>query len=472
MSLLDESASSYFILRKMTVTGEGNNMKNQDRKAYGLSTAIALIVGVVIGSGIYFKVDDILTFAGGSVALGMLIIALGSFSIVFGALSLSELATRNDGDGGIFSYYATYLHPGLAASLGLFAAYVYLPALNAVVVWVAARFTLGANSTLENQILLSVLYFVLLAAMNIYSRVLAGRFQSLSTILKIIPLLAIALVGLFWGKAVPEIPQGMTAIEPRNVGWGWLSGLMPLYFAYDGWTVVASIAPELKDPRKNLSKAFIVGPLVILSLYLIFFYGLSKILGPTYIMTTGNDAVIHATEMIYGKSISNLLLIIIIIAVLGVANGLTLSNMRLPQAFAARGWIKNQAFAEVDRRYQMSVPASYSTAIMTILWLGVHYLATKFNLLPGSDISEVAIVFNNMSFILLYMAVLGLYRKGEITNKLTGLFSPIFATLSIIVLFIGSLLTNFVMAASFMIFCLLFCIASYAFYRKFNPKDA
>ncbi|MGT2828799.1 APC family permease [Streptococcus hillyeri] len=441
-------------------------MKNQDRQVYGLSTAIALIVGVVIGSGIYFKVDDILSYAGGNVGLGMLIIVLGSFSIVFGALSLSELATRNDDEGGIFSYYMTYLHPGLAASLGLFSAYVYLPALNAVVAWVAASFTLGSGSKLEYQILLAAVYLILLALMNLFSRILAGRFQSLSTVLKIIPLLAIALVGLSWGKAVPEIPQGLTPIEPREVGLGWLSGLMPLYFAYDGWTVVASIAPELKNPKKNLAKAFIIGPLVILTLYLVFFYGLSRILGPSFIMTTGNDAVLHATKMIYGETISKLLLVIIIIAVLGVSNGLMLSNMRLPQAFAARGWIKNKQFAKVDRRYQLSISASLSTVAVTLLWLGIHYLATKYHLLPGSDISEVAIVFNNMSFILLYVAVIGLYRKGEITNKLTGLFSPIFAILSIIALFVGSLLTNFVMATSFMLFCLLFCLGSFALYRK------
>lgn len=444
-------------------------MKNQDRKVYGLPTAIALIVGVVIGSGIYFKVDDILAYAGGNVGLGMLIIVLGSFSIVFGALSLSELATRNSDEGGIFSYYMTYLHPGLAASLGLFSAYVYLPALNAVVAWVAASFTLGSSSKLEYQILLAAVYLILLALMNLFSRILAGRFQSLSTVLKIIPLLAIALVGLSWGKAVPGIPQGLTPIEPREVGLGWLSGLMPLYFAYDGWTVVASIAPELKNSKKNLARAFIIGPIVILVMYLVFFYGLSRILGPTFIMTTGNDAVLYATEMIYGKTISQLLLVIIIIAVLGVSNGLTLSNMRLPQAFAARGWIRNKSFEKVDRRYQLSVSASVSTTVTTLFWLGIHYLTTKYHLLPGSDISEVAIVFNNVSFILLYFAVFRLYCKGEVTNKLTGLISPVLASLSILVLFIGSLLTNFMMSISFMLFCLLFCLASFAIYQK-NTK--
>ena len=102
-------------------------------KSYGLMTTIAMIVGVVIGSGIYFKVDDILNYAGGSIGLGMLIIALGSFAIVFGSLSISELAVRHSEAGGIFYYYAHYIHPGLATALGLFTSYVYMPTVIAVI---------------------------------------------------------------------------------------------------------------------------------------------------------------------------------------------------------------------------------------------------------------------------------------------------------------------------------------------------
>ena len=317
-------------------------------KSYGLMTTIAMIVGVVIGSGIYFKVDDILNYAGGNVALGMLIIVLGSFAIVFGSLSLSELAIRHSEAGGIFYYFAHYIHPGLAASLGLFTAYVYLPTVIAVVTWVAAIFTLGSQSSLEAQVLLAVLYLLVLTVLNIFSKWLAGLFQSLSTLIKVIPLLAIALVGLFWQGDYPQAPS----VTPVVVGWGWLSGLVPFYFAYDGWTVVASIAPEIKNPKKNLARAFIFGPMVILALYLLFFYGLNRILGADYILMVGNDAVVHATELLYGKLISKVLLLVIIIAVLGVSNGMLLGTMRLPQAFASLGWIDNRQFAKINLKYQ------------------------------------------------------------------------------------------------------------------------
>ncbi len=114
-----------------------------------------------------------------------------------------------------------------------------------------------------------------------------------------------------------------------------------------------------------------------------------------------------------------------------------LATMRLPQAFASLGWIEQSKFAKIDLKYQLSLPASFSVAGATLFWLGVHYLVSKFNLLPGSDISEITIVFNNLSFVFLYWIVFMLYRKGVIQNKLTGLISPILATVAAVVLLVG-----------------------------------
>ncbi|MBW1571115.1 amino acid permease, partial [Streptococcus sp. SPC0] len=108
---------------------------------------------------------------------------------------------------------------------------------------------------------------------------------------------------------------------------------VPLYFAYDGWTIFVNIAPEVKNPKKNLPLAFVIGPALILLSYLAFFYGLTQILGASFIMTTGNDAINYAANIIFGPSVGRLLSFIVILSVLGVANGLLLGTMRLPQAF-------------------------------------------------------------------------------------------------------------------------------------------
>lgn len=443
-------------------------------KKYSLLTAVAMIVGIVIGSGIYFKADDILRFTGGDVGLGMLVIALGSLSIIFGSLTISELAQRNSQSGGLSSYYEAYIHPGIAAAYGFFMAYLYFPTVIAVVSWVASIYTwvfLGKEVSLETQIVLAVAYVLLLGFINIVSRLLGGYFQDLTTAVKIVPLAVVGLMGLFWAQGQPEVPAGLETVQPSSVGWGWVAGLVPLAYAFEGWVAVAGIAPEVKNPQKNLSKAFIIGPLVILSLYLLFFYGLSRILGPTFILSTGDEAITFAVAKLFGHHIGKFLTLIVIISVLGVVNGLLLATMRLPQAYASRGWIQSRKMAELHPRFQLSVPSALSVIATVLFYLLVHYVTEKFSWLPGGDISEITIVFNNLCLILLYLVVLKLYVKGEVKNKLTGLVAPIFAVAGSLMMLIGSLMNNFKMVSLFLIFCFLFNIGGFAIYKANRKKQ-
>ncbi|MGT2757270.1 APC family permease [Streptococcus ovuberis] len=444
-------------------------MEKITKQAYNLWTAIALIVGVVIGSGIYFKADDILTFTGGHVGLGILVLVLGSLSVTFGSLSLSELAQRNSGSGGLSSYFEAYVNPGLAAALGFFTAYLYFPTVIAVVAWVAGIYTflfLGIDASLGGQILLGAAYVIVFGSLNIYSRHLGGYFQTLSTMIKVIPLILIGFLGLFHQTPTPEIPATVTIVEPHAVGIGWMAGLVPLAFAFEGWTAVANIAPEIKNPKKNLARAFIIGPMSILGIYLLFFYGMNNLLGPSFIMSTGDKAITFAGVQLFGAGIGKLLLLVVLLSVLGVVNGLILATMRLPQAFAERGWIPSPAMAKLNLKYQLSIPAAVSVIIVTLAYLFIHYLVQKFNLLPGSDISEITLVFNNVTLNLLHLAVLRHYLKGKITNKLTGLLAPVLAMAGSLMILIGSLTHHFVRVACFQLFCLLFCAWGYWLYRK------
>ncbi|MET3557887.1 APA family basic amino acid/polyamine antiporter [Streptococcus rupicaprae] len=446
-------------------------MEKVKKQAYNLGMAIAMIIGVVIGSGIYFKADDILKFTGGHVGLGILVLVLGSLSVTFGSLSLSELAQRNSGSGGLSSYFEVYVNPGLAAALGFFTAYLYFPTVIAIVAWVAGIYTclfLGIDASLEEQVLLGALYVTCFGALNIYSRYLGGYFQTLSTMIKVIPLLLIGFLGLFNQAPLPALPATVILIEPHPVGLGWMAGLVPLAFAFEGWTAVANIAPEIKNPKKNLARAFIIGPMTILGVYLLFFYGMNKILGPTFIMSTGDEAITYAGSQLFGAGIGKLLLFVVLLSVLGVVNGLILATMRLPQAFAEKGWIESPAMAKLNLKYQLSIPAALSVIGVTLLYLLIHYLVQKWNLLPGSDISEITLVFNNVSLNLLHLAVLKLYLKGITTNKLTGLVAPVLAMVGSMMILIGSLTHHLVRVAAFQIFCLLFCSLGYWLYRKSN----
>ncbi|MBS4455584.1 APC family permease [Tuanshanicoccus lijuaniae] len=441
----------------------------QAKTTYGLTTAIAMIVGVVIGSGIYFRADNVLLYTGGNVGLGMLALALGASCIIFGSLSLSELAQRTTSSGGISSYYEEFISPGIAAAIGFFQSFVYFPTVIAVVAWVGAIYSwtyLGKEATLEMQIILAASYIIFFTALNYFSRQLGGYYQSLSTFVKVIPLLIIAVIGLFWHADLPAIPAQIPVIHPKSVGFGWLAALVPLAFSYDGWTAVITIAPEIRNPKRNLTKALIIGPLFILLTYLLFFFGLSKILGPSFIMSVGDDAIHYALQSLFGPQIANFILLIIIISVLGVINGMLLAMIRLPQAFAQRGWLHSKKLATIHPKHQVSTASTLLTLAVALGWLTIHYIVQKFDLLHGRDVSEISVVFNNLAFMVLYLKVFDMYRHQTIEQRLTGLISPIFAILGSLSIFIGSLMTAPMYVLVFQFFCLCSCVIGYWLYQK------
>ena len=282
---------------------------NQPKKAYGLLTAVAMIIGIVVGSGIYFKADDILTYTGGSLALGLLVLSIGASNIVFGSLSLSEFAKLETSSGGVVAYLDRFISSRLATGYGWFLAFVMIPSVVAVVSWASAIYTgilFNLDLNLGQQVLLGMAYTLFFMALNVLFCVLGGYFQTLTMFVKMVPLALIVFAGLFWSAPAPNLPAGISAIEPSNVGLGWLSALVPLAFTYEGWNYVVTIAPELKHPKRDLIRAFIIGPLIILLTYLLFFYGMVRILGATFVLSTGDQAITYALTSLLGERAGNL----------------------------------------------------------------------------------------------------------------------------------------------------------------------
>lgn len=85
-------------------------------KKYGFITATAMIVGICIGSGIFFKSDNILIATGGSILWGVVLFVVSAISIVFGCLTFGELASQTDQVGGLLSYSEEFLGSKAAAA--------------------------------------------------------------------------------------------------------------------------------------------------------------------------------------------------------------------------------------------------------------------------------------------------------------------------------------------------------------------
>lgn len=413
------------------------------KKQYNLFTAISMIVGIVIGSGIFFKSDDILAFTGGNVWLGILVFIIAAISIIFGSLSIAQLAVRTDKAGGVITYMEESWSKPLSGAYGFYHAFVYYPTIIVIVSWVSGIYInqlFGFEQTLVYQCLIGFSVTVILFAVNIYAKKIGDYLQISSTVIKLVPLLLIAFAGLFIGE-----PSNVTAhaVISNVKPFGFIAAIVPIAFSFDGWIMSTSISHEIKDSKKSLPLALIFSPIFIVALYSLYLAGISALVGPEQILALGDAHVDVAANMLLGATGAKILLTFVVVSVVGCVNGVVIASMRLPYSLAKRDMFPNsQAVSKVDEKLDVPMISAFISLVTCVVWYVIHYFVMKYDLLFGSDVSELAIVINYVCYIALYIGVIKLFKSGEITSKIKGVVIPCCATLGSLIIFFGSAINS------------------------------
>ena len=437
---------------------------------YGLFTTIGMIVGIVIGSGIFFRSDNILIATGGSISLGILVFCLAAISIIFGSLTISELATRSTKTGGIIAYAEDTCNNYIACAFGWFHTFLYYPTLICVVSWVIGIYSsllFGIEATLITQVLIGFVIMCILFICNILSAKLGGYFQNLATVIKLLPLFIIGIAGIVAGDPTHITPSQAPVVESA----GWIAAITPIAFAFDGWIIATSLGHEIKDAKKNLKIALIFAPLFILAIYLLYFVGISMYVGPETVMSMGDAHVDAAALKLLGPLGSKVILTFVIISVMGTVNGLIMGLLRLPYSLSLRGMFpRSEQISKTREGLSFSLSGALVAFILCVFWMFIHYFTQKYNILQNSDVSEIAITINYVLYIILYLKVFQMGQKGEIQGFWRGKMNPILAICGSLMILIGSMgNSNFWIYAAF---CALLLVAAAAFWhykgKKFN----
>ncbi|MGL4737770.1 MAG: APC family permease [Cellulosilyticaceae bacterium] len=409
------------------------------KNEYGIFTAVAMIVGIVIGSGIFFKSDNILVATGGSITLGVLVFCLAAVSIIFGSLTIAELASRTSKAGGIITYAEEFANSSTACALGWFHTFLYYPTLIAVVAWVTGIYScilFNIEGTLLTQTLIGFVVICVLFLTNILSAKLGGYFQNAATVIKLLPLIIIAIAGLILGDPAAIDMTDITQMESAT----WIAAIAPIAFAFDGWIVATSIGHEIKNPQRNLPLALIFAPLFILVIYILYFVGISIYVGPENVMALGDAHVDQAANMLLGPWGAKVILVFVVISVMGTVNGLIMGLIRLPYSLSLRGMFPNSAaVSKVNEKLGIPVVSALVGFVLCVIWTVVHYITQSKGLLPNSDISEISITINYVLYIVLYVQVFKLARRGEIKNFWRGYINPTLAILGSLMILFGSI---------------------------------
>ncbi len=264
-------------------------MEHKLERKYGLFTAICLVVGIVIGSGVFFKAQTILQKTEGNMPLGIIAWVIGGLIMLVSILTFATMAQKYEKVNGIVDYAEATVGSRYGYFVGWFMTAIYYPSLTSVLCWLSARYTLvfitscwpnfplvipaeqGGCVIGPECIALMMLFLCCAYFINAISPKLAGKFQTTTTIIKLIPLGLMAVVGIISGLVSPThmLANNFAFVaenaEQYSTGHLLLSAVCATAFAYEGWIIATSINAELKDAKRNLPKALIIGGIIIIA---------------------------------------------------------------------------------------------------------------------------------------------------------------------------------------------------------------
>jgi APA family basic amino acid/polyamine antiporter len=171
-------------------------------KRYGLPTAICMVVGTVIGSGVFFKAQNVLVATNGDMPLGILAWVITGVLMILCSLQFASMAQKYQKVSGVVDYAEVTCGKGYAYYLAWFMVNVYYPGMTSVLAWVSARyFGVLFGWDLASPEVLCIAGFALVGSytLNAFSPKLAGKFQISATVIKLVPITLMAVVGTIAG---------------------------------------------------------------------------------------------------------------------------------------------------------------------------------------------------------------------------------------------------------------------------------
>ncbi|MBQ9747329.1 MAG: amino acid permease [Clostridia bacterium] len=444
LKILFTNQAVYDILKKVRLIFSQEDIildNNQLQKRYGLFTAICMVVGIVIGSGVFFKAQDILNYTGGDMLLGILAWIIGGVVMIICAFNFANFATRYLKVNGIVDYAEAIVGERYAYMTGWFLSTIYFPAMTSVLAWVSARYTLilfnpEADITSGLCMSLGAFYLCMVYALNVLAPKIAGKFEVSATVIKLIPLAIIVVVGTIVGLVNGNTVEAFT--QSAQSGGGDFSsvfaGIAAAAFAYEGWIIATSINAELKNAKRNLPIALVLGTLIIMVIYVTYFIGLT---GGATVDVLREQGAPAALKNLFGSVGGTVLNAFIVISCLGTLNGLMIACTRSLYSIAVRGHgPKPEVFSSVDPKTNMPTNSGIFGLMFCAIWFfyfyGANLTAPIFGIF-SFDSSELPIITIYGIYIPIFIKFIAKEIKTVKEDK-KGIFKnivmPVLATLA------------------------------------------
>jgi APA family basic amino acid/polyamine antiporter len=381
----------------------------------GVSHAVAIVVGTVIGSGIFLVPTEMMQ-AVGSAKIVYLVWLVGGLLSFFGALTYAELGAMKPQASGEYVYMRDAYGPlagflaawtwfliakpasiatlttGIVRVLGTFPAFAFLSD-NAI----RTPFTINYGQ------ILAIVATMLITFLNYIGVKKAGEFQLIFTLLKVLIILTIVAAGFSYSGGTWANFAGSYAGAKGGIA-GFMAALVAALWAYDGWNDLNMVAGEIRNPERDIPIALIAGVAIVGALYILVNAAVQYVLPPSAVGATQRPAS-DAMALVLGPIGAGIVSAGMALSMFVALNGTIMSGARLPFTMSRDGYFFS-ALGDVHPRFHTPSAALLVQAGLAIVLL----------LLGGSFRQFFSLaIFSEWLFYMLTASTIFVFRRRDPT---------------------------------------------------------
>jgi APA family basic amino acid/polyamine antiporter len=329
-----------------------------------LFEGVLFVIGATVGSGIFLKPSVVLDGMG-STAGALLMWIFGGLITLCAALSIAEIAAYIPKVGGLYTYLVELYGKEAGFLYGWVEAVISSPGSAAALAIAFATFSTYFTPMDQREVKLTAILIILaISAAQILSTRFGIWIQTLSTIGKMIPILAIVAFGLLNGT----VGSGVNT-ELIGTGTGTAAALLGVLWAYDGWLSTCTLGGEMRNSERSLPAAIIIGVFVVMAVYIAFNYAVFQVV-------PGKDAVgadkigVDAAVLLFGSGAAGLVAAGMMLSAFGSLNATIASGTRVAFAMGEQKHLPGAAvLGSISPRLDTPVAALILEAVLASVYV-------------------------------------------------------------------------------------------------------
>ena len=403
-------------------------------RGLGPGMATALVVGNVIGAGIFMKPGEAAA-AAGTVPVALAAWLAGGVLSLLGALTLAEVALRLPQAGGLYVYLREAFGRPIAFLYGWSEFFFGMPAsIGALAAGVVFQIGLlgGWSPGLWTGAAVAVLLVAVLAGINIAGIVWGGRTQVATTVIKCGFLAALAALPLVmmlcgqpgvkaanFGSTVTPVAGANAAFHVRFAG-----ALLAVLWAYNGWHAVAPVAEEIRNPRRNIPLALLTGSVVLIALYFATVLAYHAALPMEAIRAAGillpqamAGALLAPAGTVAVQAATVVISLAAIVSMAGSLNACLMNGPRVGFAMARDSVLPDRLAAVHPRFHTPAAAIVVQAGMSAVLTLAAAWLVAQFDSFGERSVFDLLtayVTFTASIFLTLAVATIFLLRRRGI----------------------------------------------------------